>query len=119
MRLPIWKRIKKIIGNKHTPYDTLKKGFPSHLGKDIEKIAEELIKKPGIVTTLEKFTNFYPAESHHQAAMAEEGDLEASQRGRDDVFLEFLLGGGEAGQAQSHETESQDDFTHGVSFRSV
>lgn len=38
-------RRKRKIGESHTPFDTLKKGFPSHLGKDIKKIAEELIKK--------------------------------------------------------------------------
>ena len=37
-------RRKKIIGGVHTHFDTLKKGFPSHLGKDIEKIAKQLIK---------------------------------------------------------------------------
>ena len=43
-------RRKKVIGNVHTPYDTLKKGFPSHLGKGIEKIAKELIKQGFIIT---------------------------------------------------------------------
>ena len=43
-------RRKKVIGNVHTHYDTLKKGFPSHLGKDIEKIAKELIKEKFIIT---------------------------------------------------------------------
>ena len=42
-------RRKKKIGESHTPFDTLKKGFPSHLGKDIKKIAEELIKKRYII----------------------------------------------------------------------
>lgn len=43
-------RRKKIIGGVHTHFDTLKKGFPSHLGKDIEKIAKQLIKDGWIVT---------------------------------------------------------------------
>ena len=43
-------RRKKVIGGVHTPYDTLKKGFPSHLGKDIEKLARELIKQQYIIT---------------------------------------------------------------------
>lgn len=42
-------RRKKVIENKHTHYDTLKKGFPSHLGKDVEKISEELIRKGFII----------------------------------------------------------------------
>ena len=43
-------RRKKVIGNAHTHFDTLKKGFPSHLRKDIEKIAKELIKNKLILT---------------------------------------------------------------------
>ena len=43
-------RRKKVIGNVHTHFDTLKKGFPSHLGKDVEKISKELIKQ-GFITT--------------------------------------------------------------------
>jgi len=38
-------RRKKVIGGVHVPFDTLTKGFPSHLGKDIKKIANELIKQ--------------------------------------------------------------------------
>ena len=38
-------RRKKVIGRVHTPFDTLKRGFPSHLGKDIEKTAKELIRQ--------------------------------------------------------------------------
>jgi len=38
-------RRKKVIGNVHTHFDTLKKGFPTHLGKEVEKIAKELIKQ--------------------------------------------------------------------------
>lgn len=43
-------RRKKVIGNVHTHFDTLKKGFPSHLGKDIKKIAKQLIKQTLILT---------------------------------------------------------------------
>jgi len=43
-------RRKKVIGGVHTPFDTLRKGFPSHMGKDIKKIAEELIKQRYIIT---------------------------------------------------------------------
>lgn len=48
-------RRKKVIGGVHTPFDTLKRGFPSHLGKDVKKIAEELIKQGYI---LKKITNY-------------------------------------------------------------
>jgi hypothetical protein len=43
-------RRKKVIGGVHTHFDTLRRGFPSHLGKDIKKIARELIKQGWIVT---------------------------------------------------------------------
>jgi hypothetical protein len=42
-------RRKKKIGESHTPFDTLKKGFPSNLGKNVKNIAEELIKKGYII----------------------------------------------------------------------
>lgn len=42
-------RRKKVIGGVHTPFDTLKMGFPSHLGKDVKKIAKQLIKQ-GYIT---------------------------------------------------------------------
>ena len=48
-------RRKKVIGGVHTPFDTLRRGFPSHLGKDVKKIAEELIRKGYI---LRKITNY-------------------------------------------------------------
>lgn len=48
-------RRKRIIGAKHTHYDTLKLGFPSHIGKYINKIADDLIKKRLIIT---KPTNY-------------------------------------------------------------
>ncbi len=43
-------RRKKIIGGVHTPFDTLKKGFPAHLGKDVKKICQELIKQRFLIT---------------------------------------------------------------------
>lgn len=43
-------RRKKVLGGKHTPFDTLKKGFPSHLGKDLGKIIKQLIKEGWILT---------------------------------------------------------------------
>ena len=43
-------RRKRIIGAKHTHFDTLKMGFPSHLGKDVKNIAEQLLKQRYIVT---------------------------------------------------------------------
>ena len=43
-------RRKKVIGGVHTHFDTLKRGFPSHLGKDISKIIKQLIKDGLILT---------------------------------------------------------------------
>jgi len=43
-------RRKKVIGGVHTHFDTLRRGFPSHLGKDINKIAKGLIKEGWILT---------------------------------------------------------------------
>lgn len=43
-------RRKKVIGGVHTHFDTLKKGFPSHLGKDVNKTAKQLIKEGFIIT---------------------------------------------------------------------
>ncbi|MFH1311559.1 MAG: hypothetical protein ABIH65_04095 [Nanoarchaeota archaeon] len=48
-------RRKKVIGGVHTPFDTVTKGFPSHLGKNVKKITEELIRKGYI---LKKITNY-------------------------------------------------------------
>ena len=48
-------RRKKVIGGVHTPFDTITKGFPSHIGKDVKKIAEELIRKGYIQ---KKITNY-------------------------------------------------------------
>ena len=43
-------RRKKTIGGKHTHFDTLKRGFPGHLGKDVSGIAKDLIKRGWIVS---------------------------------------------------------------------
>lgn len=43
-------RRKKVIGGVHAPFDTLKRGFPSHAGKEIEKIAKDLIRQGYILT---------------------------------------------------------------------
>jgi hypothetical protein len=48
-------RRKKVIGGVHTPFDTIIRGFPSHFGKDVKKVAEELIRKGYI---LKKITNY-------------------------------------------------------------
>lgn len=42
-------RRKKVIGGVHTSFDTLRRGFPTHLGKDVKKIAEKLIKEGLII----------------------------------------------------------------------
>jgi len=43
-------RRKKVIDGVHTPFDTLRRGFPSHLGKDVNKIIKGLIKGGLIIT---------------------------------------------------------------------
>ena len=43
-------RRKKVIGGVHTPFDTLRRGFPSHLGKEVNNSARELIKQGWIIT---------------------------------------------------------------------
>jgi hypothetical protein len=48
-------RRKKVIGGVHIPIDTLRRGFPSHLGKDIDKIAKELIRQGYIITKLTSY----------------------------------------------------------------
>ena len=39
-----------MIGGAHTHFDTLTKGFPSHLGKDVKKISRDIIKEGFIIT---------------------------------------------------------------------
>lgn len=43
-------RKKKVIGGVHTHFDTLKRGFPKHLGKQVEAIAKELIKHSWLIS---------------------------------------------------------------------
>ena len=43
-------RRKRVIGAKHTHYDTLKMGFPSHLGKEVGTIAKNLIREEYLKT---------------------------------------------------------------------
>ena len=43
-------RRKQVLGGAHVPFDTLRRGFPSHLGKDVKKQAEELIRKGWLLT---------------------------------------------------------------------
>ncbi|MEI6731807.1 MAG: hypothetical protein WCK90_03955 [archaeon] len=43
-------RRKKVIGGVHTHFDTLKRGFPSHLGKDVNVEAKELVKQGFLLT---------------------------------------------------------------------
>ncbi len=43
-------RKKRVLGGVHTHFDTLKMGFPKHLGKEIGKIAKELIKEGLLIT---------------------------------------------------------------------
>ena len=43
-------RRKKVIGGVHTPFDTLRRGFPSHLGREIMDIAKDLIKAGLLIT---------------------------------------------------------------------
>jgi len=43
-------RKKNVIGAKHTHYDTLKFGFPKHLGKEVENQAKELIRQGWLIT---------------------------------------------------------------------
>ncbi len=43
-------RRKKMIGGVHTPFDTLRRGFPAHIGKEVLKSAKELIKQRLLLT---------------------------------------------------------------------
>lgn len=43
-------RRKKVIGGVHTHFDTLRRGFPSHIGKDVKKIAQQLIREGIIIS---------------------------------------------------------------------
>jgi len=48
-------RRKRIIGAKHTHFNTLKQGFPVHLGKEVEKVSKDLVKQNYLIT---KPTNY-------------------------------------------------------------
>ena len=48
-------RKKRVIGGVHTHFDTLKRGFPKHLGKEVDNIAKDLIKESWLIT---KSTNY-------------------------------------------------------------
>lgn len=43
-------RKKRVLGGVHTHFDTLKMGFPKHLGKEVENIAKQLIKEEWLIT---------------------------------------------------------------------
>ena len=43
-------RRKKVIGGVHTHFDTLKRGFPSHLGRDVNETAKQLIRDGFLIT---------------------------------------------------------------------
>ena len=43
-------RRKRVIGAKHTHYDTLERGLPSHLGKEVDNVAKGLIREEYIKT---------------------------------------------------------------------
>lgn len=45
----------RIWGHKHTSFDNLPKGFPSHLHKEVKTIAKELIKEEILIA---KITNY-------------------------------------------------------------
>lgn len=43
-------RRKRMIGGAHTPFDTIKRGFPKHLGREVDDEAKVLIKQGFILT---------------------------------------------------------------------
>lgn len=47
IRITLLRRLAKhgYWGGRHTAFDNLHKGFPRHLGKEIKKIAEKIIKQ--------------------------------------------------------------------------
>ncbi|HRZ85713.1 MAG TPA: hypothetical protein P5277_02940 [Candidatus Paceibacterota bacterium] len=71
-------RRKKVIGGVHTAFDTLRRGFPSHMGKDIDKIAKELIKENLILTK--------PAPYGLQVSLNKEKIVEI------EIFIKNVLG---------------------------
>lgn len=71
-------RKKKVIGGIHTPFDTLTRGFPSHLGKEVKGAAHELIKAGFLITK--------PASYGLQVSLNKERTMEI------DAFIERTLG---------------------------
>lgn len=43
-------RRKRVIGGVRTPFDTLKRGFPKHLGREVDNSAKTLVKEGLLVT---------------------------------------------------------------------
>ena len=43
-------RRKKVLGGVHTAFDTIKRGFPGHLGKEVTKIANQLVREGLLIT---------------------------------------------------------------------
>ncbi len=43
-------RRKRVVGGVHTHFDTLKRGFPKHLGKEVDSVAKQLIKEGWLIT---------------------------------------------------------------------
>ncbi|MEK6824701.1 MAG: hypothetical protein AABX12_03850 [Nanoarchaeota archaeon] len=71
-------RSKRVIGGKHTHFDTLNRGFPSHLGKEVKKVAHELIKSGWLITK--------PTSYGLQVSLNKERILEI------DTFISRVLG---------------------------
>ena len=61
-------RKKRVLGGVHTHFDTLKMGFPKHLGKEVEKIAKELIRGGWLIT---KPTSYGPQVSLNKEKLNE------------------------------------------------
>lgn len=71
-------RKKRVLGGVHTHYDTLKRGFPKHLGKEVESAAKQLIKEGFLVTK--------PTSYGLQVSLCKEKLLEIES------FIERVLG---------------------------
>ena len=71
-------RKKRVLGGVHTHFNTLKRGFPKHLGKEVEKIAKALIKEQWLITK--------PASYGLQVSMNKEKLFEIEN------FIENVLG---------------------------
>ncbi len=71
-------RKKRVIGGVHTHFDTLKMGFPKHLGKVVENTANDLIK--------EKYLIVKPTSYGLQVSLNKEKLIEIES------FIEKILG---------------------------